>query len=84
MSPWTVAPQAPLSVRLFRQEYWMGCHFLPQRIFLTQGLKPCLLHWQVGSLPLSHQGCTAGSEVSENLPQECRIEALLRHFSLKK
>ena len=21
-----------------------------------QGLNPCLLHWQVGSLPLSHQG----------------------------
>ena len=24
-------------------------------IFLDQGLNPCLLHWQVGSLPLSHQ-----------------------------
>jgi len=34
----------------------MGCHFLLQGIFLTQGLNPCLLHWQVDSLPLSHQG----------------------------
>ena len=25
-------------------------------IFLDQGLSPCLLHWQVDSLPLSHQG----------------------------
>ena len=25
-------------------------------IFLDQGLNPCLLHWQVDSLPLSHQG----------------------------
>ena len=25
-------------------------------IFLHQGLDSCLLHWQVGSLPLSHQG----------------------------
>ena len=24
-------------------------------IFPTQGLNPCLLHWQVDSLPLSHQ-----------------------------
>ena len=25
-------------------------------VFLTQGLNPYLLHWQVDSLPLSHQG----------------------------
>ena len=34
----------------------MGCHFLLQGIFLTQGLNPCLLFWQVDSLPLSHLG----------------------------
>ena len=34
----------------------VGCHFLLQRIFPTQGLNPGLLHWQAGSLPLSHQG----------------------------
>ena len=34
----------------------MGCHFLLQGIFLTQGSNPHLLHWQVGSLLLSHQG----------------------------
>ena len=26
-------------------------------IFPNQGSNPCLLHWQVDSLPLSHQGC---------------------------
>ena len=34
----------------------VGCHFLLQRIFLTQGSNPhllCLLHWQVDSLPLA-------------------------------
>ena len=31
-------------------------HFLLQGIFLTQGSNQCLLHWQAGSLPLSHQG----------------------------
>ena len=32
------------------------CHFFLQGIFPTQGSNPHLLHWQVGSLPLSHQG----------------------------
>ena len=31
----------------------VGCHYLFQGIFLTQGLNPHLLHWQVGSLPLA-------------------------------
>ena len=33
----------------------VGCHFLLQGIFLTQGSNPHffhLLHWQAGSLPL--------------------------------
>ena len=30
----------------------MGCHFLLQRIFLTQGSNSGLLHWQADSLPL--------------------------------
>ena len=34
----------------------MDCHSLLQGIFLTQGSTPHLLHWQVGSLLLSHQG----------------------------
>ena len=33
----------------------IGHHFLLQGIFLTQGSNPPLLHWQVDSLPLSHQ-----------------------------
>ena len=39
-----------------RQEYWRVYHFLLQGIFLTQGSNPRLshlLHWQVGSLPLT-------------------------------
>ena len=34
----------------------MGCHFLLQGIFPTQGWNQGLLRWQVDSLPLSHQG----------------------------
>ena len=33
-----------------------GCHLLLQGIFPTQGSNPRPLHWQVNSLPLSHQG----------------------------
>ena len=43
----------------------MGCRFLLQGISPTQGLTPsllCLLNWQAGSVPLSHQG-------SPNCPQ---------------
>ena len=31
----------------------VGCHFLLQGIFSTQGSNLCLLHWQVASLPES-------------------------------
>ena len=32
----------------------LGCQFLLQGIFPTQGLNLCLLHWQADSSPLSH------------------------------
>ena len=32
----------------------VGCHFLLQRLFLTQRSNPHLLHWQVDSFSLSH------------------------------
>ena len=34
----------------------VGCHFLFQGIFQTQGSNPHLLNWQADSLPLSLQG----------------------------
>ena len=37
--------------RLLRFSWSMACG-----IFQNQGLNPCLLHWQVDSLPMSHQG----------------------------
>ena len=54
---WTVAHQAPLCPWDFPgKSIGVGCHFLLQGIFLTQGWNLCLLHWQVDSLPLSHLG----------------------------
>ena len=47
------------SVHGISQATILGCHFLLQGIFPTQGSNPyllCLLHWYVDSLPLSHLG----------------------------
>ena len=43
-SPWTVAPQAPLSMGFPRQEYWSGLPLPSQETFPTQGSNPHLLH----------------------------------------
>ena len=37
---WTVAHQAPLSMRFPRQEYWSGLPFSPPRDLLEPGIKP--------------------------------------------
>ena len=49
----------PMDCRLLCpwQEYWSGLSFPPPwGTFLTHGSSLCLLHWQVDSLLLSHQG----------------------------
>ena len=61
-APWTVAHQAPLSMGFSRQEYWSGCHFLLQGIFLTQGSNShllCLLCCRQILYHLSHWGSQA-------------------------
>ena len=48
MTSWTVAHQVPLSMGLFRQEYWSGLPFPPLGDFPTQGLNLHLLHcWRI-------------------------------------
>ena len=56
MTPRSVARQALQSMGFPRQEYWTGCHFIPQGVLPSQGSNQHLLHWQADSLPLSHQG----------------------------
>ena len=49
---------------ILQQEYWNELHVLLQGAFLTQGWNPgllCLLHWQVGSLPLVLYGKPSAS-----------------------
>ena len=55
----TVARQAPLSWDFPGNSTAVGCHFLLQGIFPTQGSNPRLLHllhWQVDSLSPCHLG----------------------------
>ena len=40
VSPWTVACQAPLSMGLFKQEYWSGLPCPPPRDLPDQGIEP--------------------------------------------
>ena len=56
-TPWTVCTDRFLCLWDFPgNNTGVGHHFLFQGIFPTQGLNPHLLHWQMDSLPLSHQG----------------------------
>ena len=55
-TPWTVAYQVPLSMGFPRQEYWSGLPFLSPGGYSQPRDWTCVsLHWQAGSLPLSHQ-----------------------------
>ena len=49
----------------------MGCHFLLQGIFLTQGSNPCPLHWQLDSLPLRHRGSPPLGKNKTTMRQPC-------------
>ena len=55
-TPWTVASQAPPSMRFPRQEYWRGLPLPFPRIFLIHGLNPGLLHCRQILYHLSYQG----------------------------
>ena len=53
---WTIAHQAPLSMKFPRREYWSALPFPSPGDLPDPGIKPMLLHWQSDSLLLRHQG----------------------------
>ena len=59
-----IACQAPLSLGFSRQQYWSGLPFPSPGDLPNTGLNPHLLHWQKGSLPLSHQRSPVLSRVA--------------------
>ena len=54
-APWTLVCSAPLSMEFSRQKYQSGLPFPSPWDLPDPGIKPMYLHWQVNSLPLSHQ-----------------------------
>ena len=72
--PWTVARQAPLSMEIPKNT-GVGCHFLCQEIFPTQGSNPvscisCIGRWVL--YQLSQQGVTNFTSRSTMLIDESR------------
>ena len=56
VTPWTVACQAPLSIRFFRQEYWSGLPFPSPGDLPDTGIKPGSPELQADSLLSELQG----------------------------
>ena len=58
-TPWTVAFQAPLSMKFFRQQYWSGLSFPPSGNLPNPGIESTSLlspSLPLDSLPLHHVG----------------------------
>ena len=55
-TPWTVACQAPLSMKFPREEYWSGFLFPSPGVVPDRGINPMSPASQADSLLLSHQG----------------------------
>jgi len=49
--PWTVAPQAPLSMEFSRQEYWSGLPFLSPGGLPDPGIEPGSSTLQADAMP---------------------------------
>ena len=56
MTPWTVARQAPRSMRFSRKEYWSGLPFPSPEGLPDPGIKPASPALQADSSLLSHLG----------------------------
>ena len=67
VTPWTTARLAPLFMGFPRQDCWSGLPFPTPGNLPSPGIKPGLLHWQAGSLPLEPPG-KPYSTVVKSLP----------------
>ena len=67
-SPWTVAYKAPRSMGFSRINTGVGCYFLLQRIFPTQGSNPSLPHCRQTLYCLSRQGSPWINSIRNSFP----------------
>ena len=63
VTPWTVAYQALPFMGFSSKNTGVGCHFLLQETFMTQGLNPDLPHCRQTLYHLSHQGYSPGAKL---------------------
>ena len=89
VTPWTVAPQAPLSTGFPRQESWSGLPRPPPGDLPNPGIEPVsqvYLHWQVGSLPLASPWASLVAQLVKNPPamQETLVQFLGQEDLLEK
>ena len=85
---WTVAHEAPLSNGFSKKEYWSGLPCPPPGDQTRISL--CLLHWQMGSLPLVPPGkplhpgytCSIPGQGSKIPLQGCSLLSLWDQFLL--
>ena len=84
---WTVACQAPLSMEFSGKSTGVGCHFLLQGIFPTQGLNLGLPHCRQTLYHLSHQGTPSVTQMElknvmlhkiSRQPSSCRLTPFTR------
>ena len=80
VTPWTVAHQTPLSKVLQARILELVAISFSSGLFLIQGLNPCLLHWQVDSLPVNHLGSPSQLSVEDHF-NVC-LSGLSGHFIL--
>ena len=67
-TPWTVAPQAPLSMGFSRQEYWSGLPCPPPGDLPNPGIEPTSPALKADSLPSGHWG-------SPNTPTTAKVKS---------
>ena len=79
VSPWTVSCRLLCPWDFPGKNTGVGCCFLLQRTFPTQGLNPRLLHWQVGPLPLRPLGSPVTSQVFLNYKLLSCLKEFLSH-----
>ena len=78
VTPWTVAPQSPLSMGFSRQEYWNGFPCPPPGDLPDPCIEPesltSNLRWQMGSLPLAPLGSPReNTEEGQKWENEARL-----------
>ena len=79
VTPWTVALRLLCPWDFLGKNTAVGCHFLHQGIFLTQGSNLHLLLWQADSLLLSHLGSPYTSISSVQFSRSVVSDSLRPH-----